>query len=253
MKTYLLEEMTWPEIREAMETGYRTVIIAAASIEQHGPHLALLTDSAIGQASAVDLAKRLGNALVAPVIRPGLSSHHLSLPGTLSLRPEVFTGLVEDYVISYVKHGFENIILFSSHGGNFDALEKMAADLQEKYPQVRIVTGISLDAFMQLLAKIEKNEGVLSGTCGGHACDFETSVMLFLHDTHVRMEKAQQGYVGKPSPQVLDRFFKEGVTAVSPIGVMGDPSGADVNRGRRYFEELQKLLTETVSAKLDTM
>jgi creatinine amidohydrolase/Fe(II)-dependent formamide hydrolase-like protein len=250
MRTYLLEEMTWPEIKEALAEGYRTVIIVAASIEQHGPQLAELTDTAIGQAYAIDLAKRLGKALVAPVIRPGLSKHHLALPGSLSLRPEIFAGVVEDYVSCYVKHGFENIVLFSSHGGNVKALETIAENLRGKYPEVKIVTGISLEALGELQRRLEKMENVPAGACGGHACDFETSVMLALHPEHVRMDKAQPGYVGTPSPELLERFFTEGVTAISPIGVMGDPSRADAERGRRYFQQRQELLAKTVMEKL---
>ena len=155
MTGYLLEEMTWTEIKEALGKGYRTVIICAASIEQHGPHLAELTDSAIGEASAVDLAKRLGDALVAPVIRPGLSSHHMELPGSLTLRPEVFIGIMEDYVAAYKAHGFEKIVLLSSHGGNFKILEEIAANLRFKYPELKIVTGLPLSKMLELLKKME--------------------------------------------------------------------------------------------------
>ncbi len=250
MKTYLLEEMTWPEIKTALEEGYHTVIIPTASIEQHGPHLAQLADTAIGEASAVDLAKRLGNALVAPVIRPGLSSHHMALPGSLSLRPEVFTGLVEDYVAGYKSHGFENIVLLSSHGGNFKVLEEIAASLQTKYPKIKIVTGLSLAALLGLLNEMEQVENMQPGACGGHACDYETSVMLFLHSEHVRMDKAEQGYMGKLSQEVVDRVFKEGITAVSPSGIMGDPGSADAMRGSRYFEKVQSALFESVYARL---
>ena len=126
MDTVLLEEMTWPEIRDALQNGMRTVVVCAASIEQHGPHLAERTDTTLGYAEAEALARRLGNALVAPVIRPGLSAHHMVLPGTVTLRPEVFRGVVEDYISSYVRHGFTTIVLISSHGGNFDALEEVA-------------------------------------------------------------------------------------------------------------------------------
>ncbi len=66
----LMEEMTWPEIKRAMQTGKNTVILVAASIEQHGPHLPTATDTIIGYALAEAVAKKLGIALVAPVIRP---------------------------------------------------------------------------------------------------------------------------------------------------------------------------------------
>ncbi len=250
MNNLKLEEMTWPEIETALENGYRTVIICAASIEQHGPHLAQLADSAIGEVSAVDLARRLGNALVAPVIRPGLSSHHMPLPGSLTLRPEIFTGLVEDYVTCYKTHGFKNIVLISSHGGNFETLDTIAVDLRSKYADLKIVTGLPLDKLMELLGKMEQEENLPPGTCGGHACDYETSVMLALYPQHVRTDQAKPGYTGRPTREMLNRLYKEGVTTISPTGVIGDPGRASAERGSRYFEMVQAAIHEAVKTAL---
>ena len=236
MNTYLLEEMTWPEIKEAMAGGVDTVVICAASIEQHGPALPEMTDTVLGYANAVDLAKRLGNALAAPVIRPGLSKHHMGFPGSVTLRPEIFKGIVEDYIAAYVHHGFRKIVLISSHGGNFGVLEEVAAEQAEKYPDVCIVTGCSLDQLDEALAESEKKEGLPTGTCGGHACDFETSAMMSLNEAYVRRGKLQAGYVGALTGELLKRFFEEGVNSVSEIGVMGDPTGADAERGKRYLQ-----------------
>ncbi len=235
MNTYLLEEMTWTEIKDAMAQGVDTVIICAASIEQHGPALPEMTDTVLGYANAVDLAKRLGNALAAPVIRPGLSKHHMSFPGSVTLRPEVFKGIVEDYIAAYVHHGFRKIILISSHGGNFNVLEEIAAEQAEKYPDICIITGCSLDELDAALAEAEKKEGLPTGACGGHACDFETSTMMSLCEEYVRKDKLQAGYVGALTGELLQRFFEQGVNSVSEIGVMGDPTGADAERGKRYF------------------
>lgn len=235
MNTYLLEEMTWPEIKEAMAGGVDTVVICAASIEQHGPALPEMTDTVLGYANAVDLAKRLGNALAAPVIRPGLSKHHMGFPGSVTLRPEVFKGVVEDYIAAYAHHGFRKIVLISSHGGNFGALEEIAAEQAEKYPDICIVTGCSLDELDAALAEAEQKEGLPIGACGGHACDFETSSMMSLREEYVRRDKLQAGYVGPLTGALLQKFFEEGVNSVSEIGVMGDPTGADAERGKRYF------------------
>ncbi len=97
---------------------------------------------------------------------------------------------------------------------------------------------------------MEQEEGLAEGSCGGHACDFETSVMLALHPEHVYMERTARGHVGKPSGELLQKLFREGVTAVSPLGIMGDPTGADVERGKRYFSRLQDKLTAEVKQKL---
>ena len=251
MNRYLMEEMTWPEIKTALENGYRTVIIPSGSIEQHGPHLAQISDTTIGEASALDLAKRLGKTLVAPVIRPGLSDHHLALPGSLSLRPQIFAGLVEDYIACYKAHGFKQFILISSHGGNFSALDDITAKMQEKYPNLKFVTGLPLPDLINLLADMEREENMPAGSCGGHACDYETSVMLHLAPQHVRMAEAKAGYVGKPTPEILDRMHQKGITAVSASGVLGDPGRADAERGKRYFEKEQEAIYRAIRNKLD--
>lgn len=235
-KKYLLEYMTWPEIETAMKDGMDTVIIFAASIEQHGPAMPEITDTVIGYTEAVGLAKRLGNALVAPVIRPGLSKHHLGFPGSLTLRPEVFKGIVEDYVAAYVHHGFKTIVLCSSHGGNFNPLEEVAKEQGEKYPNICIVTGSSLDVLDETLMEMDRIEGLPSGTCGGHACDWETSIMMMIDEEYIRRDKLQPGLVEPLTGELLDRFFNNGVKSVSENGILGDPTGANAERGRRYFE-----------------
>ncbi len=251
MRTYLMENMTWPEIKDAVERGVNTVIVAAGSIEQHGPHLAQSTDTLLGYASSIDLAQRLGKTLVAPVIRPGLSSHHMALPGSLTLRPEVFAGLVEDYVHSYIHHGFQNIVLISAHGGNFHALEEIAEELQEKNPDVNIVTGASLSMVQKALGQMEQEENVPQGACGGHACDFETSVMLYFHEEHVRLDNVEKGFTGKLTPGLLKKLFQKGFTEISGNGILGDPRAAEAERGKRYFEKLQQVHMEAILEKLN--
>ena len=250
METLLLEKMTWPEIRDAMAEGYDTVVIFAASIEQHGPGLPEVTDTALGYFEAEDLARRLGKALAAPVIRPGLSAHHMGFPGSITLRPEIFKGIVEDYVTAYVCHGFRKIVLCSSHGGNFRTLEEVAREQSEKFPEVCIVTGVSLEVLDETLIEMDRMEGQPPGTCGGHACDWETSLMLLIDENYVRRDKLEKGCVEPLQGELLEKFFNEGVGSVSPIGVMGDPTNADKERGRRYFEYLQKIQADCIREKI---
>ena len=250
MKTLLLEKMTWPEIKEAMENGYDTVIIIAASIEQHGPGLPECTDTALGYFEAEVLAARLGHALAAPVIRPGLSAHHMGFPGSITLRPETFKAILEDYIAAYVHHGFRKIVLCSSHGGYFRTIEEVATEQAEKYPGVKIVTGISLDKLDETLIEMDRAEGLPQGTCGGHACDWETSIMMLIDEDYVRKDKLQKGCVESLTGELLERFFNQGVGSVSPNGVMGDPTGANAERGKRYFEYMQELQAECIRKKL---
>jgi creatinine amidohydrolase len=89
--------MTWLEVKQALEQGYRCIIFALGSIEQHGPHLPLVTDTLIGDALAVRVAEKLGRALVAPTIRPGCSEHHMSFAGSLSISNELLAALTRAY------------------------------------------------------------------------------------------------------------------------------------------------------------
>jgi creatinine amidohydrolase len=122
----LLERMTWQEIGAAIAAGKTTAIIVAGSSEQHGPHLPEGTDAMIGEGLGVRLARKLGNALVAPVIRPGCSDHHLAFPGTVSIAADVLEAIIDGYIASLRRHGFKRFFIFSSHGGNFPVLTEMA-------------------------------------------------------------------------------------------------------------------------------
>jgi len=118
----VLSEMSWVETKQALERGVNTIVFAVGSNEQHGPHLPACTDSLIGKALAYKVAKKLGKALQAPTINMGCSEHHMAFPGTISLKLETLTGLIRDYCVSLAKHGFKNIVILPSHGGNFDAV-----------------------------------------------------------------------------------------------------------------------------------
>ena len=250
MRTLLLEEMAWPEIKAALENGMRTVIVFAGAVEQHGPHLAEITDAARARAEAIDLAERLGDALVAPVIRPGISEPHMSMPGTISLRPEVFKGLMEDYTAAYVKHGFTSIVFGSTHGGNMPTMLETLAELKVKYPDIKFAMGYTMGEVGPVIMKCEQEEGLPKGACGSHACDFETSLMLLKNPELVHMENARVGWMGQLTPQLMEQMNREGIDTVSPTGVLGDPTMANATRGKRYFEAMQELQEKLVRAQL---
>ena len=150
-----LEEMTWPEVEAARGEGVETVIVPTASVEQHGPHLPLLTDTLIGDRVAEMTARKLGKTLVAPVIRPGLSSHHMGFPGSFTLSPETFHRVLEEYCLSLLTHGFRAFILTSGHGGNFTYLDAIGSYLQDalraREPNVRVIPHVNLVRYMRTL------------------------------------------------------------------------------------------------------
>lgn len=227
--------MDWATIKEKIDSGVDTVIICTASVEQHGYHLPELTDTLIGQAVAVHVAEKLGNAVVAPVIRPGLSDHHMPMAGSLTLRPEVYRGILEDYVTSYKKHGFNNIIIFSSHGGNFNENEKIVQNLKELNPDIRFSSALTLRQLLDLMAQFEKKYGLVEGSTG-HGGAMETSVMLHIAPDLVDMDNATPGYIGPMTDEALEKMFENGIVGLTEIGTLGDPRQAKAEWGADFLE-----------------
>lgn len=245
-RDYQLKYMSWPVIKDKIENGFDTVIIVLASTEQHGLHLAQCTDETIGLGIACGIAERLNNALVAPPIIPGLSDHHLALPGSLSLRKEIFKGIAEDYVSCYIKHGFKKFIFISSHGGNMQTTKELVNEMKAKHPDKSFTNTLSLEFLLKVIGAFEKQYNLPFGSCGGHACTFETSMMLYLEPELVNMSVAKAGYVGNQDKDFLDNMFKNGIVGVSEVGVIGDPTYATVELGEKLYnailDEVEKLL-----------
>lgn len=235
----LIERMTWPDIEAALAAGTRTVIIAAGATEQHGPHLPEGTDAFMGEAIAVRVARILGNALVAPVIRPGCSDHHLEFPGTISVSAELLMAMLDAYVSSLRRHGFDHFVVFSSHGGNFPVLAR--------WRDLRQAADVTVVPDRQGWIRPVFEVAIATGTEGAgklhHSDAFETSQILALHPKLVHLDRAQRGYVGSLT---MDELFARGTRSLSPNGILGDPSGASAEIG----EAVLASVSEYIAAKV---
>jgi creatinine amidohydrolase len=137
--TVWLEEMTWLEVRDAMKAGKRTVIIATGGIEQNGPYLALGKHNYVLRATAEAIARKLGKALVAPIvpfvpegdINP--PTGHMKYPGSISLTEDTFNALLTDIASSMKTHGFEHVILIGDSGGNQKGMKELAEKLTAQW------------------------------------------------------------------------------------------------------------------------
>lgn len=224
----LLEEMTWPEVGEAIAAGRTTVVVAVGAVEQHGPHLPLLVDAVRGDRLAVEVARRLGDALVAPTIRVGCSEHHMGFPGTISLRRNTLEAICLDYAVSLARHGFTRICFVPSHGGNFGPLAEMLPALRAAVgPECRVDAYTDLVGFMVFWrAAVAEHAPELVGRVGGHADIAETAEILCIRPDLVRGDRAAEGHVQEFDEALMDRIFREGFRAVTPNGVLGDARGA---------------------------
>lgn len=245
METILLEEMTWTMVERAIEEGFRTVVVPVGSIEQHGPHLPLGTDTYLGDCLGRRLAERLGNALVAPTIRPGCSGHHLDFPGTISVSTEALIRVVEDVCASLDRHGFENIILLPSHGGNFAPVQTAT---QEIAPRLRanLIALADLEGLIERMREAAVEAGVPEEAVGGHSGAGETSFVMAYRPELVRSSEMAPGYIGP----LTRRYVRRGFKAVTETGVLGDPRHASREIGERFIELVTEMYLEELEREL---
>ncbi len=146
--TVWLEEMTWMDVRDAMAAGKTTVIIATGGIEPNGPWLALGKHNYVLRANCDAIARKLGDALCAPIvpfvpegnIEP--KSGHMTTMGTISVREETFEALLTDIAHSMKMHGFEHIILIGDSGGNTAGMRTVAERLNTEWHAQPVVAHI---------------------------------------------------------------------------------------------------------------
>ena len=243
-----MTRMTSPEVEDALEQGSRTAIVVLGAQEQHGDHLPLATDSLWGEYLAGLLAARLGNALIAPVVPVGFSPEHMRFAGTISLRPETLTAILEDYVTSLERHGFRRIVVLPSHGGNFAPLAEALPLLRLRHPTVRIVAYTDLIGLVNAAADVAASVDVTPDEAGAHAGEWETSMILAIEPSCVHLERGEAGYLGPLEP-VFEQINRDGMETVTPNGVLGDPAKATAEHGQAYLERVTNLLVDHVLAE----
>jgi creatinine amidohydrolase len=216
---------TW---RQVEATGARTVLaVPLGSLEQHGPHLPLDTDTQIATAVCAGLAARCDGVTVAPAVSYGASGEHADFPGTLLVGHAVLADLLVELIRS-ARGSFAGVVLVNAHGGNEEAL-----------------VGAQRRA-------VSEGDDVLvwrAATPGGdaHAGRTETSLLLAIDPRAVRLELAEAGPT-EPIATLLPRLRAEGVRPVSSNGVLGDPAGASIDEGRALLDALVDDLAAAVSA-----
>ncbi len=229
MAVLRLSELSWPEV----PTG-SVLVVPVGSCEQHGPHLPLDVDTRIAQFLADALAEHLGGgAVVAPPVTVGASGEHAGFPGTLSVGNEVMASVVVELVRSALPvpgsaEPFAGVVLVNGHGGNIAALGS--------------ATGLLVSEGRAVLAWHPQVPGGDS-----HAGRTETSILLHLEPSCVRMDRAEPGATTRwrdLAPEVT----AGGLRDVAPNGVLGDPTTATAEEGAQVFRDLVAALVADVAA-----
>src|SRR5699024_7776848 len=251
MKLYL-HEQKWEDVQNYLKES-QTILLPVGSVEQHGHHLPLGTDSILAQDIALEVGEST-HTLVASPLWYGWAPHHMAYPGTVTLRPETLTQLVEDVLNSLIYHGFKKIIIVNGHR------EANLPPLRIAMTRVRNQTGafISIDdTFYINYVKVKEISEVAPGGIG-HAEELETSVMYYKHELLCSPENAVKNIPEEKhkflqhDPHVLtDKIltasdvgdYKE---TTKGIGVMGDASTASAEKGKAYQEQLVQNIVDFV-------
>ncbi len=246
MRSIYLEQLSWPDVKAAIEGGVDTVIFAVGSTEQHGPHLPLACDTLIGESLAEMVAQRLKRALIAPAVRVGCSQHHMAFPGTISIEPSALQAVLLDYVQTIFQHGFKRVVMIPSHGGNFKTTAAVASVVRQKWPGRQVAAFTDLKRLLEASMKTSSEFGIPPGACGIHAGEFETSILLSTHPELVDMSRAEEGFTGD-FLSIIPDLMQHGVVRVSANGILGDARRADASRGQRYLSAWVDLIMAEIA------
>ncbi len=159
----------------------------------------------------------------------------MAFPGTLSLRPATLEAVCADYAASLARHGFRRVCFVPSHGGNFAPLADMTGRLQTAAgPDCEVRAYTDLQSFVALWKRaVAEVAPQMAHRVGGHADIAESSEMLCIRPDLVRRGQAECGHVEDFGPALAERLFDEGFAAVTPNGVLGDPTGMSREIGER--------------------
>ena len=246
-----MPEVDWARLKahELRDLANRNavVILPVAAIEQHGPHLPVMTDTRIGGEVARRAAEKAFDrrpTVVAPVVWSGLSEHHMAFGGTLTLDHETFFAVLRCLIASVVRHGFTDVLISNSHGGNILAMQAAADRFATELGATIVATTYATEGLAAIAPLLEDQGGVM------HACEAETSMMLVLEpdlvdatDLAALATERDGGFLGAGATSYRWRPFQH----MTANGVSGNPTRAGTEKGERLLEAASEALAALIA------
>ena len=245
---------TYGEITEIGEADGSILVVPVGSIEQHGDHLPVSTDTILADAAAhggVEATDDAVPVLVTPPVWSGLSAHHMPFGGTLTLSFEQMRGLLKSVADSALENGFDAILFLNGHGGNMSLVSTVVSDVGADHPDVEVLGLSYFYLVSDLVAEIRDSDP------GGmmHAGEFETSLMLHLRPELVDEDELTPVYTERRYEWLLDDLFGSGALSAygtfadyTDTGVMGDPAAASAEKGEQLFARISEALAGLLEA-----
>ncbi len=246
-----LQDLTWEEIKDRIEPSRRTILLPFGSTEQHGPHLPVGTDTMVAMTLAEDAASKT-RVLAAPPLWFGWSPHHMVLPGTITIRPELLAEFAFDMVSSLHHHGFKNFVFINGHRIVNITWMQIAGEKAKRELGVKLV--IFDPAYMSKTFTKKMGWGSV-----GHAEEIEGSHMMYRFPDLVKMDRAVDNPHSKNSLYSVDPSFAGDTLCYVPSspaemqqltqksgGTTGEPSKATAEGGKVYHDHLVSRLVEVI-------
>jgi creatinine amidohydrolase len=245
---------TYGEIERIAERDGSILIQPVGSIEQHGPHLPVATDTICADALAHEGAATVADELpviVAPALWAGNSPYHVSFPGRIDVEFTTLVSFYAELAASALETGFDALLLLNGHGGNHNAIGGASKAIGLEHPDVEVLAMTYFGLAEPIVDEIRTSEP------GGmnHAGELETALMLHLRPDLVREDLIEGTHLEEPYTHAYDDMFVSGPLSVhrleeeySENGAVGDPHLASAETGEAIFEylcaEMELLLSE---------
>lgn len=226
-----LADLNWPAVQSLDRNT--PVVFPVAALEQHGHHLPLFTDSLLLGEIIRRAAERLGDrVLFAPLLWLGNSDHHLDFPGTLSASPRAYLDVLSGLLENFIRHGFHRLVFVNGHGGNDVPGRQTVFEVRQQHRHRNDLL-LLFATYWQLGSKPWEVDAQIQQRQMGHACEWETSMMLRLAPHLVgpldQLEAVPFGNAFEPAARgwiTKDRTVP---------GHIGDPRLATAQKGETLF------------------
>jgi len=234
--------LTWTDIQSMPDKENVVIIQPVGAIEQHGPHLPIIVDSAIAVSVLGKALAKLDPTVPAYALPPlyyGKSNEHWHFPGTITLSAQTLLAVLVEMAESIYRSGFRKLVLLNAHGGQPQVMEIASRDIHQKYEDFLVFplfTWRVPHIAKELLSPKELEFGI-------HAGDAETSLLLSILPEQVKMERAVAEYPhGLPEDSLLSMEGKLPFAWVTrdltQSGVLGDATVATREKGDRLLESV---------------
>jgi creatinine amidohydrolase len=235
---------TYEEIVETATADGSVLLVPVGSIEQHGYHLPVATDTLLVDAVANLGATRVDDdvpVVVAPPLWAGYSPHHLPFGGTLTLSFDTMLDVVEELADSALSNGFDALVFLNGHGGNKPLIDAATSTVGADHPEAAVVGLTYFDLADEFIDELRDSDP------GGmaHGGEFETSLLLHLRPELVREDGRDAPNVDEPYDRETTDLFGGGALSVyrgfdeySETGAIGAPTAASAEKGEQIYELL---------------